>query len=163
MRVDPADVAVHDRRPPDVQRSRKLGLRQERDKMPTRHSHEVEVVDGDNFPGADGQPPDPKGVVGDGRSVRSNDEKLLRVAVAALGTAAFAREDAEASSRNAPVNALGYLRVMFAVDDLDDTLARLREHGAQLVDEVVQYEDVYRLCYIRGPEGILIGLAEQIG
>src|ERR671933_1014217 len=65
--------------------------------------------------------------------------------------------------RNAPVNALGYLRVMFAVDDLDDTLARLRRHGAQLVDEVVQYEDVYRLCYVRGPEGILIGLAEQIG
>jgi catechol 2,3-dioxygenase-like lactoylglutathione lyase family enzyme len=68
-----------------------------------------------------------------------------------------------ADHRNAPVNALGYLRVMFAVDDLDDTLARLREYGAQLVDEVVQYEDVYRLCYIRGPEGILIGLAEQIG
>jgi hypothetical protein len=67
-----------------------------------------------------------------------------------------------ADHRNAPVNALGYLRVMFAVDDLDDTLARLRDHGAQLVDEVVQYEDVYRLCYIRGPEGILIGLAEQI-
>ena len=61
------------------------------------------------------------------------------------------------------MNALGYLRVMFAVDDLDETLARLREHGAQLVDEVVQYEDVYRLCYIRGPEGILIGLAERIG
>ena len=68
-----------------------------------------------------------------------------------------------ADHRNAPVNALGYLRVMFAVDDLDETLARLREHGAQLVDEVVQYKDVYRLCYIRGPEGILIGLAEQIG
>jgi catechol 2,3-dioxygenase-like lactoylglutathione lyase family enzyme len=68
-----------------------------------------------------------------------------------------------ADHRNAPVNALGYLRVMFAVDDLDDTLARLREHGAQLVDEVVQYEDVYRLCYVRGPEGILIGLAERIG
>jgi catechol 2,3-dioxygenase-like lactoylglutathione lyase family enzyme len=68
-----------------------------------------------------------------------------------------------ADHRNAPVNALGYLRVMFAVDDLDDTLARLRKHGAQLVDEVVRYEDVYRLCYIRGPEGILIGLAEQIG
>ena len=68
-----------------------------------------------------------------------------------------------ADHRNAPVNALGYLRVMFAVDDLDDTLARLREHGAQLVDEVVQYNDVYRLCYVRGPEGILIGLAEQIG
>src|SRR5215218_7285630 len=68
-----------------------------------------------------------------------------------------------ADHRNAPVNALGYLRVMFAVDDLDDTLARLREHGAQLVNEVVQYEDVYRLCYVRGPEGILIGLAERIG
>jgi catechol 2,3-dioxygenase-like lactoylglutathione lyase family enzyme len=68
-----------------------------------------------------------------------------------------------ADHRNAPVNALGYLRVMFAVDDLDETLARLRKHGAQLVDEVVQYEDVYRLCYVRGPEGILIGLAEQIG
>src|ERR671915_2516835 len=68
-----------------------------------------------------------------------------------------------ADHRTAPVNALGYLRVMFAVDDLDETLARLREHGAQLVDEVVQYEDVYRLCYVRGPEGILIGLAEQIG
>ena len=68
-----------------------------------------------------------------------------------------------ADHRNAPVNALGYMRVMFAVDDLDDTLARLRKHGAQLVDEVVRYKDVYRLCYIRGPEGILIGLAEQIG
>ena len=68
-----------------------------------------------------------------------------------------------ADHRNAPVNALGYLRVMFAVDDLDETLVRLQKHGAQLVDEVVQYEDVYRLCYVRGPEGILIGLAEQIG
>jgi catechol 2,3-dioxygenase-like lactoylglutathione lyase family enzyme len=65
--------------------------------------------------------------------------------------------------RTAPVNALGYLRVMFAVDDIDDTLARLRKHGAELVGEVVQYEDMYRLCYIRGPEGLLIGLAEQIG
>jgi predicted enzyme related to lactoylglutathione lyase len=61
------------------------------------------------------------------------------------------------------VNALGYLRVMFAVNDLDDTLVRLRKHGAQLVDELVQYEDTYRLCYIRGSEGILIGLAERIG
>jgi catechol 2,3-dioxygenase-like lactoylglutathione lyase family enzyme len=68
-----------------------------------------------------------------------------------------------ADHRNAPVNALGYLRVMFAVEDLDDTLARLRKRGAQLVGEVIQYEDVYRLCYIRGPEGLLIGLAEQIG
>jgi catechol 2,3-dioxygenase-like lactoylglutathione lyase family enzyme len=65
--------------------------------------------------------------------------------------------------RNAPVNALGYLRIMFAVDDIDDTLARLRKHGAQLVDEVVQYEDSYRLCYIRGPEGLLIGLAQELG
>ena len=68
-----------------------------------------------------------------------------------------------ADHRNAPVNALGYLRVMFAVDDLDDTLARLEKHGAQVVDEVVDYENVYRLCYVRGPEGILIGLAEQLG
>ena len=67
-----------------------------------------------------------------------------------------------ADHRNAPVNALGYLRVMFAVEDIDDTLARLRRHGAELVGEVVQYEDEYRLCYVRGPEGILIGLAEQI-
>jgi catechol 2,3-dioxygenase-like lactoylglutathione lyase family enzyme len=67
-----------------------------------------------------------------------------------------------ADHRNAPVNALGYLRVMFAVDDLDDTLARLREHAAQLVGEVVQYEDADRLCYVRGPEGLLIGLAEQV-
>ena len=68
-----------------------------------------------------------------------------------------------ADHRMAPVNALGYLRVMFTVEDLDDTLARLRSHGAELVDEVVQYEDQYRLCYVRGPEGILIGLAEQVG
>ncbi len=68
-----------------------------------------------------------------------------------------------ADHRNAPVNALGYLRVMFAVDDLDETLSRLYKQGAQLVGEVVQYEDMYRLCYIRGPEGILIGLAEQLG
>src|SRR3954470_24042325 len=67
-----------------------------------------------------------------------------------------------ADHRNAPVNALGYLRVMFAVDDLDGTLVRLRRHGAQLVGEVVQYQDVYRLCYIRGPEGLLIGLAEEL-
>src|SRR3954470_7772991 len=67
-----------------------------------------------------------------------------------------------ADHRNAPVNALGYLRVMFTVDDIDDTLARLFKRGAQLVGEVVQYQDVYRLCYIRGPEGILIGLAEEL-
>ena len=68
-----------------------------------------------------------------------------------------------ADHRVAPVNALGYLRVMFAVDDLDDTLVRLGKRGAKLVGEVVQYENMYRLCYIRGPEGILIGLAEQLG
>src|SRR5438552_9039888 len=65
-----------------------------------------------------------------------------------------------ADHRNAPVNALGYLRVMFAVDDIDDTLARLRKHGAELESlEVVQYQDAYRLCYIRGPEGVQIGRA----
>jgi catechol 2,3-dioxygenase-like lactoylglutathione lyase family enzyme len=69
-----------------------------------------------------------------------------------------------ADHRKAPVNALGYLRVMFAVDDIDETLARLRKHGAQLVSsEVVQYQDAYRLCYIRGPEGLLIGLAQELG
>jgi catechol 2,3-dioxygenase-like lactoylglutathione lyase family enzyme len=68
-----------------------------------------------------------------------------------------------ADHRNAPVNALGYLRVMFAVEDIDDTLGRLRKRGAQLVGEVVRYEDAYRLCYIRGPEGLLIGLAEELG
>ncbi|HSB94505.1 MAG TPA: VOC family protein [Flavitalea sp.] len=64
--------------------------------------------------------------------------------------------------RNAPVNALGYLRVMFTVKNIDDTLLRLQKIGAQLVGEVVKYEELYRLCYIRGPEGILIGLAEQL-
>lgn len=64
--------------------------------------------------------------------------------------------------RTAPVNSLGYLRVMFAVDDLDDTLARLARHGATVVDEIVNYQDVYRLCYLRGPEGLLIGLAEEL-
>jgi catechol 2,3-dioxygenase-like lactoylglutathione lyase family enzyme len=67
-----------------------------------------------------------------------------------------------ADHRNAPVNALGYLRVMFTVGDIEETLARLRKRGAQLVGEVVQYEDTYRLCYIRGPEGLLIGLAEEL-
>ena len=64
--------------------------------------------------------------------------------------------------RMAPVNSLGYLRVMFAVEDIDDTLARLGKLGATVVDEVVDYEGIYRLCYIRGPEGILIGLAQQL-
>jgi catechol 2,3-dioxygenase-like lactoylglutathione lyase family enzyme len=68
-----------------------------------------------------------------------------------------------ADHRNAPVNALGYLRVMFTVEDIDDTLARLRKRGAQLVGDVVQYENAYRLCYIRGPDGLLIGLGQQLG
>ena len=71
-----------------------------------------------------------------------------------------------ADHRNAPVNALGYLRVMFAVDDIDETIERLRKRGAQLVGDVVQYvvqyKDAYRLCYIRGPEGLLIGLAQEL-
>jgi catechol 2,3-dioxygenase-like lactoylglutathione lyase family enzyme len=67
-----------------------------------------------------------------------------------------------ADHRNAPVNALGYLRAMFTVSDINETLSRLQKHAAELVGEVVQYENSYRLCYIRGPEGILIGLAEQL-
>ncbi len=64
--------------------------------------------------------------------------------------------------RTAPVNSLGYLRAMFAVEDIDELVSRLTKHGSQLVGEVVQYENSYRLCYIRGPEGILVGLAEQL-
>ena len=75
----------------------------------------------------------------------------------------FLTPPAVADHRNAPVNALGYLRVMFTVEDIDELVSRLRKHGAQLVGEVVQYENLYRLCYIRGPEGLLIGLAEQLG
>ncbi|MGZ4640211.1 MAG: VOC family protein [Mycobacteriales bacterium] len=75
----------------------------------------------------------------------------------------FLAPEVVADHRADPVNSFGYLRVMFAVDDLDDTLARLREHGAELVStEVVQYEDAYRLCYVRGPEGLLLGLAQQV-
>jgi catechol 2,3-dioxygenase-like lactoylglutathione lyase family enzyme len=74
----------------------------------------------------------------------------------------FLTPPAVADHRNAPVNALGYLRVMFAVDDIDETLERLRKRGAQLVGEVVQYKNTYRLCYIRGPEGLLIGLAQEL-
>ena len=75
----------------------------------------------------------------------------------------FLTPPAVADHRNAPVNALGYLRVMFAVDDIDETLERLGNRGAQIVGEVVQYKDVYRLCYIRGPGGLLIGLAQELG
>jgi catechol 2,3-dioxygenase-like lactoylglutathione lyase family enzyme len=75
----------------------------------------------------------------------------------------FLRPAVIADHRNAPVNALGYLRVMFAVDDIGDTLERLRKRGAELVGEVVDYKDVYRLCYVRGPEGLLIGLAQELG
>ena len=74
----------------------------------------------------------------------------------------FAAPAIASDHRTAPVNSLGYLRVMFAVDDLHDTLARLSKRGATVVDEVVDYDGIYRLCYIRGPEGILIGLAQQL-
>ena len=75
----------------------------------------------------------------------------------------FVAPEVVADHRTAPVNALGYLRVMFAVDDIDDTLARLAAHGAKLVsDEVVRYEDAYRLCYVRGPEGLIVELAERL-
>jgi catechol 2,3-dioxygenase-like lactoylglutathione lyase family enzyme len=72
-------------------------------------------------------------------------------------------EAVRAEPEHAPVNALGIRRIMFAVNDIDDIVARLRTHGAELVGELVQYEDTYRLCYIRGPEGIIVGLAEQLG
>lgn len=68
-----------------------------------------------------------------------------------------------AEPEDAPSNALGIRRIMFAVEDIDDVVARLRKHGAELVGEIAQYEDVYRLCFIRGPEGIIIGLAERLG
>lgn len=68
-----------------------------------------------------------------------------------------------ADHRTAPVNALGCLRAMFTVEDIDETLARLRQHGAEIVGEVVRYEDTFRLCYIRGPEWLLVGLAEELG
>lgn len=74
----------------------------------------------------------------------------------------FITPSVAADHRNAPVNALGYLRTMFAVEDIDDTVSRLQKHGAELVGEIVQYENLYRLCYIRGPEQILIGLAEEL-
>ena len=82
--------------------------------------------------------------------------------VSRLELSRFITPPTVADHRNAPVNALGYLRVMFTVEDIDETLTRLRKHGAELVGEAVQYEDSYRLCYIRGPEGLLIGLAEEL-
>ncbi len=96
----------------------------------------------------------------------------MRVAIAMMATpdghgrlelSRFLAPPVVADHRGAPVNALGYLRVMFAVEDLDDTLSRLGRLGAELVGKVAQYEDSYRLCYIRGPEGIIIGLAQELG
>ncbi|WP_028102034.1 VOC family protein [Pseudoduganella violaceinigra] len=98
--------------------------------------------------------------------------KSMRVEIAMMRTpdghsrielSRFLAPPVAADHRGDPVNSLGYLRVMFAVEDIDDTLARLIKRGATLVGEVAQYENIYRLCYIRGPEGILIGLAQQIG
>src|ERR1700730_16846550 len=79
-----------------------------------------------------------------------------------LGLSRFLTPPTVADHRNAPVNALGYLRVLFAVEDIDETLEKLRKRGAQLVGEVVRYKDAYRICYIRGPEGLLIGLAQEL-
>jgi catechol 2,3-dioxygenase-like lactoylglutathione lyase family enzyme len=106
-----------------------------------------------------------------GGRVTGLGDQLVEVAMmrtpdghARLELSRFLAPPVVADHRNAPVNSLGYLRVMFAVDDIDETLARLRTHGAELVSsEVVQYEDSYRLCYIRGPEGLLIGLAQELG
>jgi catechol 2,3-dioxygenase-like lactoylglutathione lyase family enzyme len=81
-----------------------------------------------------------------------------RVELAKFHTPPAARAEPE----NAPANTLGIRRIMFAVDDVDDVVARLRRHGAELVGEIAQYEDIYRLCFLRGPEGIMIGLAERL-
>jgi catechol 2,3-dioxygenase-like lactoylglutathione lyase family enzyme len=97
------------------------------------------------------------------------DDQIVEVAMMAtpdghsrLELSRFITPDPVADHRDAPVNALGYLRTMFAVENLDDTVSRLKKHGAELVGEIVQYEDMYRLCYMRGPEQILIGLAEEL-
>lgn len=82
--------------------------------------------------------------------------------ISRLELSRFLKPQVIADHRNAPVNTLGYLRTMFTVEDIDDTVARLQQHGAKLVGEIVQYENSYRLCYIRGPEKILIGLAEEL-
>jgi len=82
-----------------------------------------------------------------------------RVELSRFHTPAAVRLEPE----NAPSNALGMRRIMFTVDHVDDTVARLREHGAELVGEIAQYEDFYRLCFVRGPEGIIIGVAQQLG
>ncbi|MBB4440200.1 MULTISPECIES: VOC family protein [Rhizobium] len=74
----------------------------------------------------------------------------------------FLRPEVVADHRNAPVNSLGYLRAMFTVDDVEETVGRLRSRGGALVGDVVRYEDAYKLCYIRGPEGLLIGLAQEL-
>jgi catechol 2,3-dioxygenase-like lactoylglutathione lyase family enzyme len=82
-----------------------------------------------------------------------------RVELARFHTPAAIRSEPE----NAPANTLGIRRIMYAVDDIEDVVARLQAHGAELVGEIAQYEDMYRLCYVRGPEGIVVGLAEQLG
>ncbi|MGD9633181.1 MAG: VOC family protein [Pirellulales bacterium] len=97
--------------------------------------------------------------------------RQMRVEIAMLRTpdghsrlelSRFLAPPVAADHRTSPVNALGYLRVMFTVEDIDETLAQLTQHGAQLVGKVTQYQDTYRLCYIRGPEGILLGLAQEL-
>jgi catechol 2,3-dioxygenase-like lactoylglutathione lyase family enzyme len=112
-----------------------------------------------------------KGMVEGEWSVRVTGVKDQRVEVAMMVTpdghsrlelSRFLTPQPIADHRNAPVNALGYLRAMFTVVDIDDTVTRLQKLGAELVGDIVQYEDVYRLCYIRGPEHILIGLAEEL-
>ena len=90
--------------------------------------------------------------------MRSPDGQGGRVELSKFHTPPAIRAEPE----NAPANTLGIRRIMFAVDDIDDVVARLRNHGAELLDEIAQYEDIYRLCFVRGPEGIIIGLAERL-
>jgi catechol 2,3-dioxygenase-like lactoylglutathione lyase family enzyme len=99
-----------------------------------------------------------EGVRADIATMRTPDDRG-RIELSRFHTPSAVR----AGPENAPANALGIRRIMFAVDDLDDVVARLRKHGAEVVDEIVQYEDIYRVCFLRGPEGIILGLAEELG
>jgi len=99
-----------------------------------------------------------KGVRADITMMRSPDGQGSRVELTRFHTPPAVRAEPE----DAPANALGIRRIMFLVEDLDDVVARLRTHGAELLDEIVQYEDLYRLCFMRGPEGIIVGLSEQL-
>jgi len=98
------------------------------------------------------------------RATPAAEDRAVTVTTSGMPVARFHRPKAiTPEPKDAPANTLGIRRIMFAVDDVEDVIARLRTHGAELVGELEQYENVYRLCYVRGPEGIIVGLAEQLG